>query len=188
MLLNLEGYKHRRQHLIKISPYQSVQIFGWWAQPRLTLAWDDIKHRNISWRALRELGFEPGELKSIQPDKTAWIQRGGLHLNDIVDMVVFPVNPLTDFRADLAELWNLKCSPALLREMGVTFKQLLMRGLNPDIMYFFNFTYAEWIKLGMLPEDIKNMSETNCVKVFGVGNAELLQIYEDFRICDDLCE
>lgn len=167
---------------MKITPYQSIQIFGWWAQPRLTLTWEDIKHRNISWRILREMGFEPDELKNIQPDKTEWTGRGGLQICDIADMVVFPVNPLTDFRADLAELWNLKCTPVQLRQMGVTFKQLLMRGLNPDIMFYFDFTFADWVKLGLTSEDIDGMSEENCKKIFSVGKAELLQIYKDFRI------
>ena len=151
----------------------------------MTLAWEDIKHRNISWRALRDLGFEPEELKSIQPDKTEWIQRGGLQLSDIPDMVVFPVNPLTDFRADLAEIWNLKCSPEQLKLMGVTFKQLLVRGLNPDIMFYFDFTFSEWIKLGLMPEDVKGMPDAHCVKVFGVGQSELLQIYADFCMAVD---
>ena len=52
---------------MKIDSYQSVMIFGWWAQPRLTLAWEDVKKKELSWRKLRELGFEPDELKSMQP-------------------------------------------------------------------------------------------------------------------------
>ena len=43
------------------------RVGGWWAQPRLTLAWEDVKKKELSWRKLRELGFEPDELKSMQP-------------------------------------------------------------------------------------------------------------------------
>ena len=34
----------------------------WWAQPQLTLAWEDIKANNLSWRQLRELGLKVEEL------------------------------------------------------------------------------------------------------------------------------
>ena len=60
---------------MQIDPYQSVKIFGWWAQPRLTLAWEDVKHAQLSWRSLRNIGFQPGQLKALQPDKTEWLRR-----------------------------------------------------------------------------------------------------------------
>ena len=127
---------------MELTPSQSVKIFGWWAQPRLTLAWEDIKTNNLSWRHLRELGLQPHQLQRVQPDKMQWIQRGGLHPRDILDMTVFPVNPLTDFRVDLAELWNLQCSPEQLLEMNVTFEQLLERvrqryGVQPHYLAAF---------------------------------------------------
>jgi hypothetical protein len=165
---------------MKINAYQSVMIHGWWAQPRLTLAWEDVKHKNISWRQLRDLGFEPVDLKRIQPDKMEWIQRGGLQLHDLVDMMVFPVNPLTDYRADLAELWNLKCSHAQLLQMGVTFEQLVKRGLNAQIMYYFDFSLSEWVDLGMTKKDVLSMTDAECQTVFAVDKNELMQIFDEF--------
>mgnify|MGYP001083737978 FL=1 len=166
---------------MQIDAYQSVNIYGWWAQPRLTLAWEDIKQKGFSWRQLRELGFGAEQLKTLQPDKTQWIQRGGLQLTDITDMQVFPVNPLTDFRADLAELWNLKCSPDQLVLMGVTYTQLLQRGLNPQIMFYFNFSLSDWMQLGMLASDVEMITPQDCSAVFGLDKSELLQIVNDFR-------
>lgn len=165
---------------MKIDSYQSVMIYGWWAQPRFTLAWEDVKQRGISWRQLRDLGFEAEELRQMQPDKMEWIQRGGLQLQDIVDMMVFPVNPLIDFRADLAELWNIKCTPEQLCRMGVTYEQLLSRGLNPNIMFYFDFTLSEWARLGMRLEDVDAMTPEECRAVFSIDESEVRKIFSDF--------
>ncbi len=53
------------------------------------------------------------------------LQRGGIQVADLIDMVVFPVNPLTDFGVDLAELWHLRCSTQTLISMGITFEHLI---------------------------------------------------------------
>jgi hypothetical protein len=165
---------------MELDPHQSVRIFGWWAQPRLTLAWEDIKQKNLSWRHLRDLGLKPEELMLVQPDKMQWIQRGGLQLHDILDMTVFPVNPLTDYRADLAELWNLQCTPEQLREMGVTYRQLVERGLNPQIMFYFNFSLSQWMKLGMAEHDIEALKDRECEAIFGMPKTEVAAIVADF--------
>ena len=41
---------------IRIIPGQSVQIFGWMAQPRIPRAWEDIKLRSWTWRNLHDFG------------------------------------------------------------------------------------------------------------------------------------
>jgi hypothetical protein len=165
---------------MQIDPYQSVSIFGWWRQPRLTLTWEDVKQRGLSWRNLRALNFEPEELRKMQPDKMEWIQRGGLLLTDIPEMMVFPVNPLTDFRADLAELWNLRCAPGDLVKMGVTYTQLLNKGLNSQIMYYFNFTVHDWAELGMTTADVQALGDADCLQIFGIRKDELVKIMQDF--------
>jgi hypothetical protein len=35
------------------------------------------------------------------------MHRGVIQVSDLLDMTVFPVNPLTDFCVDLAHLWDL---------------------------------------------------------------------------------
>ena len=167
---------------MELTPSQSVKIFGWWAQPRLTLAWEDIKTNNLSWRHLRELGLQPHQLQRVQPDKMQWIQRGGLHPRDILDMTVFPVNPLTDFRVDLAELWNLQCSPEQLLEMNVTFEQLLERGLNAQIMFYFNFSLSQWAKLGLAAGDVQAFSAAECEAIFGMSPDEVSGIIADYTV------
>ena len=165
---------------MKITAHQSVQIFGWWNQPRVTLAWDDVKQHKLSWATLRRLGFEPNELKQLQPDKHEWIKRGGVVLADLKDMTVFPVNPLTDFHVDLAELWNMACTSDDLLSMSVTFDDLLHAGLNPKIMYYFNMRLSDWVGLGMTFSHVKQMTEEESLNVFGLDKQEVMSITRTF--------
>ncbi|MFN9901917.1 MAG: hypothetical protein ACK55Z_24675, partial [bacterium] len=86
---------------VHLNALQSVKLFGMWRQPILVLSWTDVKSNNFTWRHLRSLGIDAQSLKSLQPDKNEWIQRGGIQVSDLTDMLVFPVNPLTDFGVDL---------------------------------------------------------------------------------------
>lgn len=165
---------------MKITAHQSVQIFGWWGQPRITLAWEDIKQNKLSWSALRNMGFEPAELKEIQPDKHEWIKRGGVVLTDLKDMAVFPVNPLRDFRVDLAELWNMKCNHEDFVAMNVTFDDLLEAGLNPSIMLYFNLRLSEWVNMGMTVQHVQQMSAQDCMAIFGLDSDEVISITKTF--------
>lgn len=165
---------------MELSSLQSVRIFGWWAQPRLTLAWEDVKTTGKTWKQLRDLGISANDLKTIQPDKQEWISRGGVQGTDLRDMKVFPVNPIVDFRADLAELWQLGFSAEELVEMQVNISQLISKGLSPAIMYYFNYDLAGWWKLGLTQYHVDKWTEAECAKVFGIKKAEVGKILEDF--------
>lgn len=95
-------------------------------------------------------------------------------------MLIFPVNPLLDFKVDMAELWrmmnNTDCSPDDLVEMGVTFEQLLKRGITPEIMFHFGMTLCEWQALGLLASHVEDMQENECKKVFQLDKRETCQI------------
>ena len=122
-----------------LTPAQSVSLFGWFRQPILTLSWDDVKHEGFTWRQMRNLGLSAEQLRAVQPDKQEWIQRGGLQPHDIPDMTIFPVNPLSDYGMDLAELWDLKLSPQKMQEMDISFDHLLKKGMNALLMHAFAF-------------------------------------------------
>ena len=110
---------------MKLTAYQSITLFGLARQPVLTLSWADIKTENFTWRELRALDLPAEDLKKMQPDKNEWLQRGGVGLEDLKDMVVFPVNPLTDFAVDLAELWKMQCSVDEMLKMGIHYDHLV---------------------------------------------------------------
>ena len=165
---------------VQLSPYQSISIFGWWRQPILTLSWHDIKTNTFTWRQLRALGLSADELKRLQPDKTEWIQRGGIQTSDLIDMTTFPVNPLTDFGVDLAELWALRCSPAQMAAMGITFDHLLAKGITPQIMSAFAMTLSDWTDLHFAERHAQCMLEDDCQRVFVLSKGELVRILRSF--------
>ena len=179
---------------VLLTATQSCSLYGLFQQPRSTLAWEDILKttetgRPMTWKLLRSTGIEltPTQLHDIQPDKTQWLQRGLVSSNDIPDMLVFPVNPLTDFKADMAELWrmmnNTNCSADNLVEMGVTFDQLLKRGMTPEIMFHFKLSLCEWQALGLRRAHVEDMQELDCQKVFQLDKSEIMHILK--TICGD---
>ena len=165
---------------LAVTAKQSVQLFGWWAQPILTLSWNDVKQHHFTWRQLRALGLEAKQLQRLQPDKHEWLQRGGIQVSDLLDMTVFPVNPLTDFGVDLAELWQLRCSGQQLASMGVTFDHLLAKGISPQIMGAFCMPLSEWCDVHFSEEHVLNMQDSDCQLVFGLGKQELQRILRSF--------
>ena len=86
-------------------------------EPITVLTWNDVKVYCFTWRQMRALGITADELKEVQPCKTEWIQRGGIQIEDLHDMTTFPVNPITDFGCDLAELWKMKLSHDSMKKM-----------------------------------------------------------------------
>ena len=165
-------------HAIKLTPAQSIRIFGWWDQPREYLSWEDVKAKALSWRGLRvEHGFSAEELRQLQPDKEEWIKRGQLTLSDVGDMRNFPVHPFHDLRADLGEVWGMRWPPETLIAMGITFHELREHGMSDAIMGHFGFPLSAWQRLGMRPDDVT----AGVSAVFGLGADEVRLILKDHR-------
>ena len=122
---------------------------------------------SFTWWQLRALGLETGQLQRLQPDKNEWLQSGGIQVSDLLDMTVIPVNPLTDFRVDLTELWQLRCSGQQLASMGVTFDHLLAK-------------LIEWCDVHFSEQHTLNMQDSDCQLVFGLGKQELQRILRSF--------
>jgi hypothetical protein len=165
---------------VRVTAYQSTCLFGWWKQPILTLSWHDIKTNNFTWRQLRTLELTADDLKLIQPIVKEWIQRGGIQITDILDMTIFPVNPLTDFGSDLSELWALKCESVQLSRMGITYDQLLDKGITPQIMKAFSLPLSVWVDLGFSEEHAAFFTEDESSLVFNIRKKELLGIIATF--------
>lgn len=165
---------------VQISAFQSVSLFGWLKQPILTLSWNDVKYHHFTWRQLRSLGLGPETLQKLQPDKHEWLQRGGIQVSDLLDMTVFPVNPLTDFGVDLAELWQLQCTPPKLASMGVTVNHLIAKGMTPEIMAAFAFSLSDWLELSFGQAHAENLTNDDCLRVFLLEKRELLRLLQTF--------
>jgi hypothetical protein len=163
---------------VGLSALQSIKLFGIWRQPILILSWTDVKYFNFTWRHLRAQGIDAQALKNLQPDKNEWIQRGGIQLSDLTDMLVFPVNPLTDFGVDLAELWQIRSNTSTLIAMGITFDQLIAKGITPQIMAAFALPLSDWTELGFRIHHAQAMSDEDCKLVFHIEKTEFIKILQ----------
>jgi len=162
---------------MKINPEQSIKLFGWWDQPRSYVNWNDIKSKQLSWKTLRlEFGFTAEELYTLQRDKEEWIKRGQLTLYDVSDMRMFPIHPFKDMRADIGEIWNMKWSPDLLYEMGVTYEEMRDEGLSVEIMKHFGFPLSCWQKLGLKASHVT----AEMSLIFGLDMKELCVILQEY--------
>lgn len=165
---------------VPVTALQSIKLFGILKQPIMVLSWQDVKCHNFTWRNLRALGLEAKALKQLQPDKHEWLQRGGIQVGDLTDMVVFPVNPLTDFGVDLAELWQMRCTTSTLVAMGITFEHLVGKGITPQIMAAFTLPLSDWTDLGFAVKHAEAMSADDCQLVFGLQKTEFVQMLRTF--------
>jgi alpha-amylase/alpha-mannosidase (GH57 family) len=159
---------------MEVTPGQSVAIFGWWDQPRNIVTWDDVKAKKLSWRQLRRLRFSSAALKQLQPDKLEWIHHSLLTLHDMVDTIVFPVNPIVDMRADLGEVWSMQWTPDQMLDMRLTYDDLVSKGLTIQIMAHFSFPLSMWMQLGFAEQHIKGDDMSK--HVFGLSETELRNI------------
>jgi hypothetical protein len=162
---------------MELTAARSIAFFGWWDQPRTVLTWDDVKARCLSWRRLRDhYQYEALELQGLQPCKVEWIKRGALTMRDLPEMAVFPINPIVDMHADLAEVWAMHWTPEQMRTMGITFPQMKACGLNCQIMTHFGFSLSAWTQLGLGAEHVLQMHEDEARQVFGLSAAEVAGI------------
>ena len=162
-----------------ITPRVSIQIFGWFNQPHTVLMWADVMALNLTWRKLRdEHEFTPQQLHTLQTDKQQWIHRGGLRLADLPEMLMFPVNPLTDMLADIGELCTMQWDQETLAAMGVSYEQMERLGMTPKIMGFFRFPLSGWVALSLRSEHVRDWSEQDAIATFGLGVPELTRIID----------
>ncbi|MBC49775.1 MAG: hypothetical protein CMF24_08655 [Ilumatobacter sp.] len=172
---------------MEVTPVQSVAVFGWWAQPRSVVAWEDIKKLNVSWRCLRDkYGFSSEQLSKVQPDKQEWVKRGALTLHDMPDMLVFPVNPFVDLGADIAEVWSMQWPVELLAQMDVTFEHMRARGLSAQLMRHFAIPLSGWQKLKLKIGDLEEWSDDYVEAVFSLERHELCDILNSYSVCTQL--
>jgi len=162
---------------MELSARESIRFFGMWDQPRTMLAWEDVKGRCLSWKTLRlEYHFSRDKLQQLQPDKGEWVKRGALTLHDMVDMTHFPINPISDLHADLAEVWSMHWTCDQMQLMGITYAQMKRCGLNAQIMEKFGFSLLSWASLQLDARDVGVMHDNECLTLFGLPKHEVHSI------------
>ena len=168
---------------MEITALESVRIFGVFkVPPRTHLCWEDVVENSLTWTKLRKSALLcKHKLHKLQPDKQAWLQLGGVLLQDALDMDVFPVNPLTDLQADLAMVWAMGWSGDEMARMLITYEQLKQRGMTPEIMDKLNMPLSGWKALGLTNDHVEAMTQRQVLQVFKMPKPEVKQILEDFE-------
>lgn len=167
---------------ILISARQSISIFGLWDQPRQVLEWQDVTARNLTWRTLREsMELTAEQLRKMQPDPIEWVHRASITLQDLPDMVCFPVNPFVHLHADLAEVWSMHWSADTLKQLAVTFDQLRAKGMTVQVMQHFSFTLGQWMNLGLQQEHVRAMDVDGVSRVFDMPKDEVIEVIGNYR-------
>ena len=73
---------------------------------------------------------------------------------------------------DLAELWALRCSASQMAAMGITFEQLLAKGISPQIMAAFAMPLSDWSDLKFSAQHAEAMSTDDALRVFALPKSE----------------
>jgi hypothetical protein len=168
---------------ILVNPRQSISIFGLWDQPRQVLEWQDITARNLTWRALRDsIELTPAQLKRVQPDPVEWVHRASITLQDLADMVCFPVNPFVHLHTDLAEVWSMHWTSDTLKQLNVTYDQLRQKGMNAHVMQHFNFTLGQWMNLGLMEEHVQGMDTDTAKRLFDMQKDEVVEVIVNYKL------
>lgn len=155
---------------IQLTSGQAVTLHGW-MKPRDTLTWQDIMdNENLTFDLCRKCSIQPKQLHKLQPDILSWIQDGGVTLKNVPEMKdIWTINLVKDFKADLADILNLKSSCEELQKMQVTYDCLLALGMTPATMQLFGFTLMNWHMLGLTREHLRYMTDAHIVTLFATS-------------------
>ena len=133
--------------MVKLTPLQSIRIFGW-RNPRPILVWDDVLRHRLTLDGLVSVGLMSSQLVLIQPDPSQWVTHAGAKLEHARLMMHWPANPLTHLGADLADMLTSRFTPSELMRMEVTYAQLVRSGMSEKTEMMFKFEAEEWAMLG----------------------------------------
>ena len=160
---------------ITITPGQAVTIHGW-LKARESLTWGDILNNDKL-----TFGFLMGtcrltehQLHILQPDLQAWIKNKRVFLEDSPWLTLWDVNPVQDFKADLADLIKMKWQAETMQKLGVTYEELVKLGLTHDTMLLFGLTLMGWSQIGFCRQHADVIPEGTLYKLFGMPKVSVL--------------
>jgi hypothetical protein len=133
--------------MVKLTPLQSVRIFGW-SDPRPILTWNDVTRLGLTFEGLIGSGLRTSELVLIQPDPVQWVVHAKVCLSHARDLMLWPANPFAHLGADLGDVLAQNFTADELLRMDVTHGQLVRYGLTARTEKMFKFSDAEWEQLG----------------------------------------
>eukprot|EP00961_Rhodomonas_salina_P159698 2150710-Rhodomonas_salina.1 len=161
---------------VQLSHGQVLKVYGFFASTTL-LSWSDVVARSLSFRFLhRTACLTAAQLHRIQPSAVAWVEKGLVDLQDVPDMLLWPLNPIVDLHTPVDRLLGMPSDT--LAKSWVTYQHLLDSGLTADIMPLFHFSLAEWQKVGLTAEHVSWMSGLQTQRLFGQTPGEVARQIE----------
>lgn len=139
------GPQDLEAYAIRLTPEQSLQLYGLWS-PKRTLTWRDVlEHSTIYLGSCVRYGISPTKLNRMQPDIKLWIQYGKATVADCEHMLPWRPDPFKDLGCSIGDLvvYRRVLPPTLLIESGTTFAMLR---LTISSLYY----YAIWSPLWCL--------------------------------------
>lgn len=153
---------------VRLSPAQATSIHGWGSKLKLTLSWKDIEDKHIQFDQLLTLGVQVQDLMVIQPNVEKWVSHAGCKPAHALHLLPLKANPFTDLHGDLADVICLKANSKQLKDMGVTYDQLVQNGMTPEIMRIMGLSLQSWIDLGFGSHHMQYLTDSQLSKVFNM--------------------
>ena len=129
----------------------------------------------MNFRSL--LGFNLGfqELHILQPDLDAWIRAQKASVSDCPDMSLWGAHPIRDFKADLADVVNMKWDAETMLRMGLRYDDLVQLGMTQETMILFShLTLMGWASIGFRREHCATVSANLLYRIFGMSKVDIM--------------
>jgi hypothetical protein len=163
------------QQIVSLKAPQIVRLFGWW-NLKPYLSWDDVQSSAgvVTFRSLRRVGLTSAQLHILQPDSIAWVKYGGVTLDDVHEMTLWPVHPCKHLNAGLSDIITKQWTSSQMNALGLSLPELSQMGMEPGLMCMFGYPLSSWITLGLDRKFVENMNDEQIRKVFKISRIQVL--------------
>lgn len=164
-------------YAIRLTPEQSISLYGFLNAKR-TLTWNDIiQHSHIKLKTCISVGIKPSKLYTLQPDIKEWIKYEKVNVQDMPMLEAWTPNPFTDFKCTIGDLviYRNVITPQILVKAGISFRILYEKyGVNQDIMKLLKYSIDDWLSLGISQQFIEkcNFESKDWTQIFGQCSKE----------------
>jgi hypothetical protein len=162
------------QRILSLKPPQIIRLFGWW-NVKPYLSWDDVQcSPDMTFRSLRAIGLTSKQLHILQPDGSAWVKNGGVTIDDVHEMILWPVHPCNDLKAGLSDIITKQWTSTQMKQLGLSLPELTLLGMDPGLMCMFGYPLSSWINLGLDQTYVDNMDDDQIRKFFKISRTQVL--------------
>lgn len=163
---------------IRLSPAQATSIHGWGSKLKLTLSWQDIERNGLSLEKLIQCKIDMNDLYQLQPDINQLVRVCKLGPHHAPLLSKWKANPFLHLGADLGDVISLRYDSGRLKDMNVTYAQLVENGMTPETMRLMGLSLQDWMHLGLNLEDIGRFTDAQLARVFGMSRLSLMTCFK----------